>query len=514
MKLNSLRMGVALTVVLSLALVGCAGSNTPEPNTSETEGAFIGGSLSIGSPIALQTSFDTIDARPGTQVPYLQAVYDTLIRRAPDATLVPMLATEWSYNEDQTVLTLKLRDDVTFSDGEEFDATAVKANLDRFKSGGGVEAGVLSTISEIEVVDDYTVTVSLSEPDPGLLYYLADQAGYMASPAAFDGLKTTPVGSGPYEYDAASSVEGSEYVFNKREGYWSPDLQKWDTITIKVIADQAARVNALISSDIDTAQIGASAVAQVEDSNLTVYRGFSDWAGLTLLDRDGELVPALKDVRVRQAINYALDRETLLEQVIVDEGEVTNQTFAPQSDAFVADLDEYYDYDPEKAKELLADAGYGDGFEVPMPWLAIWPAALQAALTQYLGDVGITVTWVNMPVEEFFAAVGQGEYALIYRQYYQGPTSITLDQLVAPEATINPLHSSDPELDALIKTARTEPDKAAAAGKAINEFVVEQAWFAPFYRPYSLVVGNERVEIETQEQQAVPSIYNYTPTGE
>ena len=337
-------------------------------------------------------------------MPY-QLVYDTLILREPDGELSPMLATEWNYNDDRTVLTVDLRTDVSFSDGEPFDAEAVVANLEHFKAGNGRQAVQLTQFESATAVDEDTVEINLAQPDPAMEYYLSQAAGLMASPAAIEAgtLETDPIGTGPYLYDKANSVRDSQSLFTAKEDYWNPDLQKLDEVELRILVDISARVNAIISGQVDWTTLEAKSADQAEDAGLEIIPDYQvDWTGMTFLDRDGVINPALADERVRQAINYAVDRDTLLEQLQLGRGTATSQVFGPDSGAFVDDLEEYYTYDPEKAKELMEEAGYEDGFELKLPVIPAFATQI-TALAQQLGEIGITVTQETVPPANYVA---------------------------------------------------------------------------------------------------------------
>ena len=306
MELGNLGKVGVLAAVVGLALAACGGQRAADDSRTLT--------LAV---VADVTSWDPAQAHVGHRLQPYQPVYDTLILREPDGTLSPMLATGWAYNDDRTELTLDLRTDVTFSDGTTFDAAATKANLEHFKAANGRQAAQLASFESAEIVDADTVKINLTAPDPAFEYYLSQAAGLMGSPAAIAAgtIATTPVGTGPYVYDPAQSLPGSQLAFTARQGYWNPALQKFDKIVLKAHGrDHRAAERGGVGDLADATLVDARTVAQAEGAGLTVLEDYQvDWQGLLLFDRGGTLVPALGDVRVRQAINYAIDRKTLLE---------------------------------------------------------------------------------------------------------------------------------------------------------------------------------------------------------
>jgi len=365
------------------------------------------------------------------------------------------------------------------------------------------------------VVDASTISITLSEPDPALEFYLTQAPGLIGSPAALAtaDIDTVPVGSGPYVLDAANSVSGSQFTFTANPDYWDPDTQKYDKVVFKVLADMTARTNALVSGQIDAALLDPKTGAQAEGAGLTLTEYSTDWMGLFLFDRDGAITPELKDVRVRQAINHAIDRATILEQLALGHGEVTTQIFNKDTAAYDADLDNAYPYDPKKAKSLLAAAGYEDGFTLRLPLLPGTEAIL-AVVTQQLADIGITVEQESVPQANYVADISGAKYSAAWFSVFQGDPWVVIKQQIATTAGYNPFDSTSPDLAAALLATQTGGDDSAELAHAVNEYVVDEAWFAPFFRPSQMYYSNsEVVEVVPQTQQAVPSIYNYSPVN-
>ncbi|MGY1814936.1 ABC transporter substrate-binding protein [Blastococcus sp. SYSU D00820] len=511
---KSLRIA-ALTAAGAAALSSCSSSDSGSGGGGAGADGTRGAMLNLGQ-IQDIRSWDPGQAGVGPQLVPYQLAYDTLILREPDGTLSPMLATEWGYTDDtNTTFSLDLRTDVTFSDGAALDAEAVKANLDHFRTANGPQANQLADVSEVTAVDEDTVEIRLSQPNPALDYYLSQAAGLVASPEqlASDELAAAPVGTGPFEMDTTSSVAGNQYVFTARDDYWNPDLQHWDAITLKVLSDSAARVNAVTSGQVDAVPLDARTVGQAEGSGVDVVTYDSDWMGLLLFDRGGEVNPELADVRVRQAINYAFDRDTILAQLGGGYGDVTGQVFGTNSSAYVEELDEAYGFDPDRARELLTEAGYPDGFTLTVP-LAEPMSSVAPFFVQPLADIGITVETTSVPVQNYQTELGSGNYAAGWWVLFQGPSWVAIQQLLSTEALYNPFDSTDAELQGLIDRVRAGGSDGDAAAQELNQYLVDQAWFAPWFRQQGiLAVRGDTVQVEPQVEQAVPSIYNYTPAG-
>lgn len=507
---HGLRRSTTAAVVAALLLVtGCAsgqpGSSGPEASKTLT----INGARPI--------SFDPAQAQEGSWLPSFQAVYDTLILRKPDGSLEPMLATAWNYNDDRTELTLQLRSDVTFSDGSKFDAAAAKANLDHFRTGSGPQGGTLADIASVDVVSQYAVKIKLAAASPSLLLALANAGGLMGSPKDLgtEAIKANPVGTGPYTLDPKETVAGSQYVFVRRDNYWNPGLQHYDKVVIKTIADPTATLNAVLSGQLDAALLNTKTAAQArQNTDLKEYRYINNWLGLILYDRDGKIAPAMKDVRVRQAISYAIDSKSILKNIYNDQGQQTTQIFNPKSTAADTSLDGRYPFDPEKARKLLAEAGYGNGFELTFPVAGSLDPGMIAVVVKQLGDVGITVKTQAADPANLIGDLTSAKYAAIPMTLFMPDTWSTIKTSVSTSAIFNAQKTQDPKVQALVETIRTASEsESTRAARELNSYLVDQAWFVPFFRLDQTFFANKKVKVTPQQEQIVPSIYNYEPAS-
>ncbi|SDE39630.1 peptide/nickel transport system substrate-binding protein [Blastococcus fimeti] len=504
----------AVAVGAALALTSCSGSGT-----EAAEGSSDGGTLAIATMTAT-TSMDPADAGGGT-IPYYQAVYDTLIKREPDGTYSPMLATAWEYDEARTALTLSLRDDVTFDDGTPLDAEAVKANLERFAEAGGPETPQSQAVESVEAVDPTTVVIRLSAPDPALVNSLSDAFGFIANPAGFgaeEPFATEPDGTGPYELDADETIIGSTWTFVRNEDYWG-EVAPFETLTISVFDNENAITNGLRTGQINAAvlQIVDQQVAAEADPNLTLTPQEIDLKLFNLFDRSGAMVPGLGDVRVRQAINHAIDRETLVEQIQQGRGTVTAQLWGVDTPGYVEELDGAYEYDPEQARELLAEAGHADGVAFSLARLpGLVPDALAAALQTDLADVGITLSWVDVDQSSFVQRTFfQREFPGVVMNGGQPALDwATVAGSILPGPVSNPQGTTDPTIEKLSAVVRSGDEQAAEeAAEELNRHIVEQAWFVPLYRMQYMHTTDRSVTVTPQVGLAVPSIYNYQPAS-
>ena len=508
---------LAAALAATLALAGC--SNSPADEETEggadgTAGAEEAQNLILGNNGDVLT-WDPGEMKEGAVIHYAEAVYDPLLRKTADSQIEGNLATDYSYNDDLTELTLTLQEGITFSDGAALDAEAVKANLEARKAGAGSASEAAKAIESIEAVDETTVVLTLSEPSPGLLAALATYLGYMASPAVIESgeIATNPVGTGPYVLDAADSEGGVSYQFDAREDYWNPEAYPFETLEIRPYEEFSARYNALTTGQIQFMYGTSDMVPQAEADGLTVQSVPGEWQGIILQDRGGEVSEPLGDVRVRQAINYALDREAILETHYSGFGQVSTQTFNPASEAWVDELNERYPYDPEMARELLADAGYADGFSIPVSYSEGFMSPLVPIVAQYLSDVGITVEQV--PVNGFAnggleTLQSQPAFMLSFSTNIPAWTDV-LNKLT-PTSLWNYFGYTDETVTRLLEEIpATQGDEQAALYQELNTHLVEDAWFAPVVTQENIYLSSDDVDVTMQQAQLMPSLRFFAP---
>lgn len=279
------------------------------------------------------------------------------------------------------------------------------------------------------------------------------------------------------------------------------------------LLNSTATLNALLSGQVDAAFLTPKTAAQATGAGLTENEFGGAWQGLFILDRDGKTVPALADVKVRQAINLAIDKRSIIKEVNSGLGEETSQILPVGVPGYQKSLDSKCAYNVAKAKKLTADAGYASGFSVSMPTAAgaIDPA-LTAVIGQNLGAIGITVNWANIPGANFVADLTSGKFPMSWFQESQGTAWYTSQVLVTPTAVYNPFHTTDPKVEALIPTIQNGSTSAAdSAAAELNGYLTDQAWFAPFLRVQNLFFTDSKVTVQPQQFEPVPYIYNYAP---
>lgn len=434
-------------------------------------------------------SFDPLLSVWGGQYQmYLLPVYEPLIRQGTEGDFLPGLAVEWGYVDDANLkFQLKLREGVTFSDGETpVNASAVKQNLDRLLTVTGPQTKELGdSLESVEAPDESTVIITLKSVNPDLLRIISQLSGMIVNPAALaegSNLANDPAGAGPYLLDTANTIINDTYVYTKNPNYYDPDAYSYDTITMKVYADQNAMLAALQSG---VAQLGYGSPENVEvarRSGLQVATQPTNVFHLVISDRGGDLVPALGDERVRQALNYAVDREAILASVYRGEGTATTQIFGPNTEAYDPELDGFYSYDPEKAKELLAEAGHADGFTFSVG--NFFPQRdndFVQAVAAYLADIGVTMNIASLSGHAPDAATLRQHSAFVNGFGGQGSFSDSKTLFLSKGTVFNAFSSEDAELTSLWEQAAAKTDAAErkAGFQALSRAVTEKAWFLP-----------------------------------
>jgi peptide/nickel transport system substrate-binding protein len=489
--------GAALVLLGPLVLSACGG---PAGSSS---------TLTLGV-ITPATTFEAPDMNWGNESTYNQAVYDSLLQSSPTGVIEPHLATAWSYNSARTVLTLTLRTGVTFTDGTPFNASVAVENLDAFQKGTSNNASA-TAVSPTELV------IKLKQPDPAFLTYLGEAAGSQESPKAWKSptAATVPVGSGPYELDTAATVVGSSYVFTANPNYWDKPEQHYSKIVMNVYSSATTVLDAIEGGQVNAANtFDDTTIPQIQNAGFTVYPLQLNWAGLSLFDRTGKMSGPLGNVKVRQAINDAFNRTALLKDMSDGYGSVTTQVFPTDSPGYEPSLNSYYSFDPAKAKQLLAQAGYPHGFTLAMPSITVaFGEATYALIQAELANIGIKVVYTDYQASTIFTAILAPKYPATYFTLEEDPVPWELAEfLLTPDATFNPFHSSNATVNGYLTTMQTGTTaQAAAAARALNQYVVQNAWFAPFFRPQSSFVADSHTSVVVQAGNAVPYLWNIKP---
>ncbi|WES63306.1 ABC transporter substrate-binding protein [Microbacter sp. GSS18] len=480
-------IAVAAFAATALTLTACSGSGGDADGGGEADTA----SLVIGLDAdQAPQGYDPLLYSNGQRF-FFEGMYDSLFEIGEDGSVVPSAATDFSFNEDFTQMTLDVDTTLTFDDGTALSADLVKENLDQrdnpdLNAYRELGAGGETEITDVEVVDEDTLTLTFAVPQPGFQGNLAFPGGAIVGPTGLAdraSLDTVPDGSGPLTVDSDATIKGNSYVLVKKDGADRAADYPFDSYEFKPILDPQARTNALISGEVEITLLAADTTDQVESSGKAVaLNGGTIW-NLFAMDKAGALNPAFGDPLVAKALSIAINRPEYVAAVHPGQ-EPTWNVLPADSPGFIPELEDEYAYDPEAAKDLLAEAGYADGLEFEWTIQNRTQRDLEALQT-YWAAIGVDVT-LNMAAstEELFAAVRTN--------YMGGPLNLTWSN---PLGNINGVlfgfanfHGAEgPEIQAAAQAYGAAQDDAARAEAltGINRAIVDSGWLIPLYEEFA-----------------------------
>ncbi len=466
---------------------------------SSANAATRGGTLVFGRAIESQY-LDPVHTAQNADIWLSLNLYDTLLLAATDGkgAVTPGLATGYKVSDDGKTVTLTMRPNIKFADGSPIELSDVKWSLDRARSKetGGEFAFLLSSIASVDVAAPDQVVLHMAHPDPVIIQALATfNAGIMpeklvmAAPGANLEEKSKnfaehPIGSGPFVLKSWS--RNSEMIMERNKFYWNiaadgKPLPYLDTLKFQIIPDDATRILKLRAGELDIAEfVPYSRVAELKSDarlNMMLFPAaqvnyFSLNARPTL--KDGSKNP-LGDVRVRQALNYATNKQALIQVVSYGTG-TPQHSYMPMSTPLAYGPQPLYPYDLAKAKALLAEAGYPNGFEVTCMVLAgsADDAAKLATLQQFWGQVGVRVKAETLDAATRLARYNAADFQMrtsLWTNDINDPSEIT--SIFAYYPTRQNLRSGwdDKRIDELFLQSQEEldPAKRAAQYKEIQE---------------------------------------------
>ncbi|BDG61807.1 ABC transporter substrate-binding protein [Caldinitratiruptor microaerophilus] len=429
-------------VALGLLVSACGGAKQPQTPPAQ-QGGQQAAQQEQAKPAGPKTlvwgrggdtvSLDPIQPTDGESFKVINQIYDTLVRyKAGKTEVEPALATDWQASPDAKEWTFSLRQGVKFHDGTEFDAEAVKFNFDRWrdtknpyhKGGefayysymfGGFDDK--SVIQDVQVVDKYKVKFTLKRPLAYFLQNLAMPMFSIASPTAIkadpEALGQKPVGTGAYKF--VDWKKGESITLEANPDYWG-GKPKIDRIIYRSIPDNNARLLALQSGDIDVmdgVEPNQLQVIQSDDRFQVALRPAMN-VGYLAFNMDKK---PFDNPLVRKAINHAIDKKAIVETLYAGLGQVAVTPLPPSMWGWTDDVTQY-PYDPQKAKQLLAQAGFPNGFKtqlwampVPRPYMP-QPEKIAQAIQGYLKEVGIEAEIVTYEWATYLEKTGMGEHTM------------------------------------------------------------------------------------------------------
>lgn len=510
-----LRYLIFAALAFSLVLTGCS----KESSTGSGGSKGKKNNLIIGLE-AEPTSLDAHQISDYNSSRASMEIYDQLVQFKDESTeLEPDLAEKWDVSEDGLQYTFYLKEGVKFHDGTEVNADAVKFSIDRqtnpdhefYNTGTYPYAEfTFGPIKSVEVVDEYTIKFTLNEPFAPFLGNMAMHAASIVSPEAVKkygaDFTKNPVGTGPYKF--VSWTPGVEIVLEKNDDYFkdAPSIEK---LIFKPITEAQTRLAELEAGNIDV-------MVNIPPDDLERLRGNEK---VTMIEQPGMHVwwtafntqrAPFDNVKVRQAVNYAIDKDAIVNGILQGSGEVANSPLPPTVWGHNPNV-KNYDYDLDKAKELLAEAGYPDGFEVTY-WVPEsgsgmqQPQAMAAAIQSDLAKIGVkvkiqTLEW-GAYLDKVFVPAEQNEMDM-HQMSWIGDNGdpdnflyILFSGAQWPAAGFNDSYYKNDKVDELLKKARVTKDKEerTAMYEEAQELIMADAPWIVVDHEKQLIATSSRVK--------------------
>ena len=465
MKKKQLLSGV-MALLLSASLCACGGSKTAE-GTSEAAGesseAETSNTLSEGTPVpggsvvyGMTQDLASLDPHVDTDAGTRDVVfnlYEGLVKPTSDGGFIPAVASDYIISDDAKTYTFTLRDGITFHDGTPVTIEDVKYSIDRYAEIQGESSAFSSLVDSVEVQDDKTLVVNLKESYSEFLPMMT----IAIIPQSNEDPAGNPIGTGPFKY--VSYTPGQNLELEKYDGYWQEGVPSLDSVEFKFIADVDTAFVELQAGTIDILKYLTSAQAETLGDDYNIVQGSMNLVHAMYLNSAYE---PLSKTEVRQALCYAVDRDAINNFIFGGKSHIIGSHMIPaMSKYYELEAETVYSYDPEKAKELLADAGYADGFDLEITVPSSYSQHVDSAqiIADELSQVGINVT------------LNQVEWSTWLQDVYKGgnfqATVIGFDGTLAPSDWLkkyvtddakNFMHYSNTEYDDVFNTAYTTVD--------------------------------------------------------
>ena len=362
--------------------------------------------------------------------------------------------------------------------------------------------------------------VALNAPNPSLpwVFGQADNLGDIISPAglAHPGeLNAMTFGAGAYTLEPSATISGDLYTYVKNPHYWNPKAQHYGKVVVKFITDPNTALEAMSSGQINVSylNITGSYVTQAKSTGLEVATGDPYPVWVELMDRTGTVVPALANLKVREALNYAVDRPAIA-NVLGYGYSAWDQVYPEDATGDNPSLDNLYPYDPAKAKQLLAQAGYPNGFTIPLVTTDIsgFNTVTQAVAAEW-AKIGVKVAVQDdgTDLNKWVADMVGKKYAATTWNLFGDPFIYAVD-LTSMTTALNPFKSTNPGLSTAYTTMATaSTSQLAAATQQYNSVLTQLAWFVPLVATNSYLVASGVANLGGISSSGAIDILNWTP---
>lgn len=427
-------LSLSFLLLLSIILSACSNNETAKDNSSKAGKSS--SSTLIYARGADSVSLDPINVTDGESIRVTHAIFETLFTYDKDLKLQPKLAEDYETSKDGLTWTIHLKKGIQFSDGTDFNADAVIFNFDRWMDKenpyhvggdftyysflyGGFKGDKSHKIESVKAIDDSTVEFKLKEKIAPFISYLAIPMFGIASPTAVKKYKEkfgeNPVGTGPFKFEKWSRNDKINLVANKN--YYVKDEPKIAGITFTVVPDNSARLNQLVAGEVDVVDgVNPSDSGTIENnSNLQLIKRPS--FNLAYLALNTEKKP-FDNVKVRQAINMAIDKKALIDSFYSGYADVAKNPIPPSLWGYADDVEDYK-FDIKAAKNLLAEAGYPNGFKTTIwamsnarPYMS-QPLKIAEAIQSNLKEIGIDVKIESYEWATYLDKASKGEHDMM-----------------------------------------------------------------------------------------------------
>ena len=453
------------------------------------------------------SGFDTLDIHYGGHGDTMSIGWllgSTLVARDHQAAYHPWLATSWETSEDGMLWTFQLRDDVTFHDGRPLTAEDFVWSITRLldPETGAPQAGRFRSVSHAVATDATTLEIHMKEAFPLLLEHLSNTAVTQPYHPEFyeeagDQFGRVFMGVGPYMLEEVATGERITLVRNPDYNWGPPFVMNQGPYHIErlefvIIPEPSTVLAGLETGEIDYAAVQPGDVEYLRSlDHLTILETPSQGMLPTLIIHVGQ--PPFDDVRVRQALNHAIDRQLLVDVLIEGHGQPQYGPLSSTIGGYWEGVEEIgYHYDPDRARELLAEAGHGEGLEIEIKCVNPGYTTLCEVLQQQFSDVGITLTITLMDQGPAVADIFSGNFTVVTLGYRASESDILYRWFHS--GVLNIPQGNDPELDRILGNTRSDLANRDMWVDEAQRYIVEQAYAVPLYEPFNFVAIHNRVQ--------------------
>ncbi|WP_020614846.1 ABC transporter substrate-binding protein [Paenibacillus daejeonensis] len=515
---------VFLTTMALLLLAGCSGGNDTTSgagqtgntqaqtgNGTTTEGDSAGGKTLV---IALSQDIDTLDTHGTTAIStegVMVNLQSYLLKRDNEGTLHPHLAESYEALDD-TTWSFTLRDNILFHNGDQLTAEDVKFSLERVAQDNKlVQHANFKTIQEVKVLDPLNFEIITDGPDPALPYRLAREAAGIfpknyIEENGWDAFQQHPVGSGPYEF--VEWLKGDRMTMKKFDDYFEGDVSEWDTVIFRTIMETSTRVAELMTGGVQIAASIPPTDLERVNSNDGTSIVKSDTTTVRMLYVNQNDAFKTSDPRVVQAIDYAIDNQVLSDIFADGEGKPTRTRPVPGTFGFDETLYDTYRYDPERARELLAEAGYTNNLEITLTssqGRSYADSDTAQVIAGMLEEVGIKVNLVLLEASNYVSVRTNGENKELLLTGWNNTLFDSSHALGHFHSTYQPaaFGYSNPRVDELLDAAAVnmDPDSRAEQYKEVQQIVAEEMPYIYLYQDVSFMGMSDSLDYDPRIDQ-------------